>query len=369
MRITRCETAHFRLPREVWWPVALEDRTLAIESIELITCEIETDTGVRGGGYTYTLGRGGAGVHGLLSEAASMLVGQQLRTASGIWERLDRSFQRVGHAGVVSLALAAADIALWDALAVEAGVPLYRLIGAERESVPAYGSSIDLGYSRDKLVATVREHVERGLEAVKVKVGRAVGEDLERLAAVRAAIGSDRRLMVDANLGWSLADAARRARLMEEFDLTWLEEPLHPEDVDGHVRLQGGTSIAIALGETLFSIDEFRRYIEAGAVRYVQADAARLGGITPFLRVAELAHAAHLTLAPHFVQDVHVHLLCAVPNGEILEHLPLLDAVLEHPLPIAADGTVSPPDRPGTGVSFRRDLLAPHRVARSELRA
>jgi L-alanine-DL-glutamate epimerase-like enolase superfamily enzyme len=368
VRITRCDTAHFRLPREVWWPVALEDRTLEIASIELITCEIETDSGARGSGYTYTLGRGGAGVHGLLGEAASMLVGQELRSASGTWERLDRSFQRVGHAGVVSLALAAADIAVWDALAVEAGQPLYRYLGAQRESVPAYGSSIDLGYSREKLVATVREHVERGLGAVKVKVGRTVAEDLDRLAAVRESIGAERRLMVDSNLGWSLPEAAQRARLMEEFDLTWLEEPLHPEDVAGHVRLQAGTSIAIALGETLFSIDEFRRYIESGGVRYVQADAARLGGITPFLRVAELAHAAHLSLAPHFVQDIHVHLLCAVPNAEILEHLPLLDAVLEHPLAISPDGNVSPPERPGSGVAFRRDLLAPHRVASSERR-
>ncbi len=369
MRIARCETAHFRLPREVWWPVALEDRTLPIESIELITCDLETDSGVRGSGYTYSLGRGGAGVHGLLVEMASMLVGGELRSASGAWERLGHSFKRIGRTGAVSLALAAADIALWDALAVDAGDPLYRYLGAERDSIRAYGSSIDLGYSREKLIATMAEHVERGFEAVKVKVGRPVADDLDRLAAVRETIGPERQLMVDANFGWSLAEAARRARLMEEFDLTWLEEPLDPEDVAGHVRLQAQTSLAIAAGETLFSVAEFRRYIETGAVRYVQADAARLGGITPFLRVAELAHAAHLPVAPHFVQDVHVHLLCALPNAEILEHLPLLDAVIEEPLVVAGDGTVAPPDRPGVGVRFRRELLAPHRVASTEHRA
>lgn len=369
MRITRCETAHFQLPRAVWWPVALEDRTLAIESIELITCEVETDTGACGAGYTYTLGRGGAGVHGVLAEMAGMLVGEQVRAASGIWERLDRGFQRIGHAGAVSLALAAVDVAIWDLLAVAAGTPLHRYLGSEREQIPAYGSSIDLGYSGEKLIATMAEHVERGFQSVKVKVGHPVSQDLDRLAAVREAIGPERRLMVDANLGWSLPEAARRARLMEELDLTWLEEPLHPEDVEGHARLQAQTSIAIAAGETLFSVAELRRYIDCGAIRFVQADVARMGGITPFLRVAELAHAAHLTMAPHFVQDVHVHLLCALPNAEILEHLPLLDALIEDPLVVAADGTVAPPERPGVGVRFRRELLAPHRVAHTDHRA
>jgi L-alanine-DL-glutamate epimerase-like enolase superfamily enzyme len=318
---------------------------------------------VSGLGYTYTLGAGGAGVLALLEEMAEALVGEVLHAPRTGWERIDARFQRVGHAGAVSVALAALDVAIWDAFAVSAGLPLHRFLGGTRTSVPAYGSSIDLGYPIEQLAATVEEHLRRGLRAVKVKVGRELAEDHERLAMVRAAIGPERALMVDANLGWDRAEAARRAEDLRAFDLTWLEEPLHPDDVAGHAALQSGSRIPLAAGETLFSVADFQRYLDARAIAFVQADVARLGGITPFLRVAELAYTAELPMAPHFLQDVHVQLLCAIPNGHILEHLPLLDAVIEHPLAISPDGTVSPGTRPGVGVSFREDVLAPYRVA------
>lgn len=363
MRILGCTTAHYRIPRSVWWPVALEDHTLAIDAIELVTLDLETDLGITGRGYTYTLGRGGGAVRALLQhEVAPQLAGRSIRTAAAAWDPLWASLQRVGRGGVVSVALCAADIALWDALAQAAGQPLYEYVGKVRDRIPAYGSSIDLGSSLDHLVATVRAHVDAGLGAVKVKVGRSAVEDLRRVQAVRDELGAERQLMVAANAGWKLREATERARLLEPFHVTWLEEPLDPDDHEGHARLQDRTGIAIAAGETLFSVAEFDRYLRAGALRYVQADVARVGGITPWLRVAELARAAHRPMAPHFMQDVHVHLLCAVPNGLILEHLPLLDALLEAPLPVGDDGTIAPPRRPGVGVRFRADVLQPYRV-------
>ncbi len=361
--IVRFGASHFRLPTSAWWPVPLSDRTLEIERIELVTVELETSDGVVGSGYTYTLGRGGAAVCALLRhDVAPMLVGRAFDAPAVLFDELWIALQRVGRGGMVSVALGAADVACYDAAAKAAGLPLYRFLGARRATIPAYGSSIDLGYDDDLLLETVRAHLARGLRAVKIKVGRALRGDLRRLGAVRDLIGPDVRLMVDANTGWDLPEALRRAAAMAEADLTWLEEPLNPDDAVGHAELQAHTDIAIAAGETLFSVAEFATYLRLGALRYLQPDVARVGGITPWLRVATLAHAADLPLAPHFMQDIHVHLLCAAPNGFILEHLPLLDALLEEPLVIGPDGTVAPPERLGTGVRFASEALAPHRV-------
>lgn len=362
-RIAGVTVAHYRLRREVWWPLPLEDRTLAIDGIELVVVDVESDEGRTGTGYTYTLGRGGSALRALLEdEIAPQLVGCRVTEPGVMWRPVWTSLQRVGRGGALAVALSAADLALWDLVSAAAGLPLHRYLGSRRERVAAYGSSIDLGYDEGQLLATVEQHLRRGLRSVKVKVGRPLGEDCARLAAVREAIGPDVALMVDANTGWDLPEAMRRARAMERYDLTWLEEPLDPDDVLGHAELQAHTCIPIAAGETLFSVAEFARYLHAGAIQFVQADVARVGGITPFLQVASLAAAAHRPVAPHFVQDVHVHLLCTLDNGYVLEHLPLLDAVLETPLTIAADGTVAPPELPGLGVRFDRDLLDADRV-------
>jgi L-alanine-DL-glutamate epimerase-like enolase superfamily enzyme len=151
---------------------------------------------------------------------------------------------------------------------------------------------------------------------------------------------------------------------MREFDLTWVEEPLVPDDVRGHASLQRQSGIPIAAGETLFSIADFQRYFELGAIRYVQADAGRLGGITPWMAVAGLATAHHLPMAPHFLHDLHVHLLCALPNAYRLEFFPLLDATIECPLEISG-GLATPSQEHGHGIRLIHDVVRPHLVAES----
>lgn len=365
LRIERAVVKHYRIPRAVWWPLPLVDKTLAIDAIELITCEIWTRGGVHGLGYTYTLGRGGAAVHALLArDILPDLVGLDVQSPQRLWSSLWEGLLRVGRAGVVPVALAALDLALWDALAVEAGLPLYAYLGAARSSIPAYGSAIDLGYTISELVESVQAYRDLGFSAVKVKVGHPVARDLERLRNVRAAIGDDVELMVDANLGWRLPEAARRAHLMERFNLAWIEEPLRADDVEGHARLQAQTTIPLAVGETLFSVGEFGLYAAADAARVLQPDVGRVGGITPWLQVAALAEAHRLPMAPHFMQDVHVHLLCAHPSGGILEYLPILDRMLVEPLAVT-NGEALPPALPGLGMRFDDEVLQPHLLSRS----
>jgi L-alanine-DL-glutamate epimerase-like enolase superfamily enzyme len=362
IHVEAVRVAQYHLPREAWWPVAIADHTLAIDAIDIVTCEVDTAEGVTGFGYTYSLSRGGGPIRSMLAdEITPVLTGAEVQSPEVVWRRLWRDLYRFGRGGVAAVAMAAADVALWDALAKAAGLPLYRYLGAFRDRVPVYGSSIDLGFSQDALLATTAEWMRRGFGAVKIKVGRSASEDLARIAAVRDQIGPDVRLMVDANNGWDLPEASRRIKLMEPFDLTWLEEPLPADDLEGHARLQAISSIPIAAGETLFSTYELARYMRADAIRFVQADVGRLGGITPWLQIAQVAEAHHLPMAPHFLHDIHVHLLCAIPNAYILEYLPLLDAVLERPL-VVEDGLAVPGDEPGIGVRFRDDAIAPHRV-------
>jgi len=365
LTIGQVTSTHYHLSREVWWSQPLSDHTIAIDAIDLVTCRIETVEGISGLGYTYTLSSGGGAVRQLLGdEIAAGLIGRRVDRAEPVWHDIWRTMLRYGRGGIASVALAAADVALWDALAKHADLPLHRYIGTHREEVPVYGSSIDLGYSEQKLLETVEGWLARGFSAVKIKVGRSLDDDLARLAAVRKLIGPDVRLMVDANNGWTLPEASRRIAAMAPFDLSWVEEPLMPDDVHGHAALQAQTSTPIAAGETLFSVADFVRYFDAGAIRYVQADVGRVGGITPWLAVAEHAAARHLPMAPHFLHDLHVHLLCAVPNAAILEYLPLMDALIERPLQVV-DGLAGPSLGPGHGIRFNESVLLPHLVSQS----
>ena len=361
MRIGSCTSKLHRVPRNVWWPLPLAGLLHDVTHIELITLHLESEEGLTGLGYTYTLGRGGVGVHAILEhEIAPALIGREIDELGGLWNELWWQLHWVGRGGVVPVAMAAADIAIWDMRAKAAGVPLHRLLGTVRPDVAAYGSGVGPRMQLEELVQSVRAFRDQGLQAFKIKVGRTYHEDLERIAAVREAIGGA-PLMVDANQGWDVAEASRRARAFEAFDIAWLEEPLVPEDVDGHAELQCQTTIPVAVGETLFSPYEFKNYFRHSATRIAQPDVTRLGGITGWLAVAQMAEAFHIPLAPHFMQDIHVHLLCAVPNALYLEYLPWFDYFIEETLEVR-EGRVAPLTTPGHGVRFKEGVLDEHTI-------
>jgi len=198
---------------------------------------------------------------------------------------------------------------------------------------------------------------------VKIKVGKPRGhEDAERLAAVRAAVGPGMDIMVDANQSMTAAEAIRRAALFESLDIFWFEEPLPAEDVAGHRRLAQSTTLPIAVGESMYSVGHFREYLQAGATSIVQVDVARVGGITPWLKVAHLAESFNVAVAPHFLMELHVSLCCAVPNALYLEHIPQLRAVTKREL-VIRDGHGMAPDAPGLGIDWDFDAIDDRRVA------
>jgi L-alanine-DL-glutamate epimerase-like enolase superfamily enzyme len=343
-------------------------RTDAIQAFvkqETIFVELATEDGGTGLGYAYTIGTGGRAVLQLLREdLLHRLVGTDARQVEARWQELFWATHGTAVGVITSLALAAVDTALWDLRCRAAGQPLWLLAGGARARVPLYDTEGGwLQLSTEELVTAARASVARGWPGVKIKVGKAnAQEDVERLRAVREAIGPGVDLMVDANQSLTYPEAKRRARLFEPFDLFWFEEPLPAEDISGHALLAASTSLPIAVGESLYSPSHFREYLAAGAAGIVQVDVARIGGITPWLKTAHLAEAFNVKVAPHFLMELHVSLAAAVPNALYVEHIPQLRPLTTRELEIV-DGQAVAPMEPGLGIAWDRAALDDLRVA------
>lgn len=343
-------------------------RTDAMQSFlkqETIVVTIETADGLTGRGYSYTIGTGGRATLSMLNEhLLAVLVGEDSRLVEHLWRRLYDSTRATSVGVITALALAAVDTALWDIRAQRAAQPLWMIAGGNRRDVPLYDTEGGwLHVSVDELVEEARASASRGWKGVKIKVGKpSIAEDASRIAAVRDAVGPNVEIMVDANQSMTSAEAVRRAHAFEPFDLSWFEEPLPADDVTGHVRLAQSTSIPIAVGESMYSLGHFREYLERGAAGIVQVDVARIGGITPWLKVAHLAEAFNVQVSPHFLMELHVSLVAAIPNGRFVEHIPQLRAVTNSEIRIDG-GHAFAPDAPGLGIDWNLDALDDRTVA------
>ena len=359
MSIERIETVYHRLPLEPQGDAGHG----RIDSEELITLTLHAD-GLVGHGYTYTIGRGGRAIQALIEDdIAPLLQGREADDIQGLWDLLWQRLLYVGRGGLAAFAVAAVDIALWDLRGLREGRPLYALAGGRARDLPAYGSGVDLPKPLDELLAQTQGFLDRGLPGVKVKVGRPdPAEDEARVGAVRELIGPAVHLMVDANMTWSAEEALERGRRLERFDLFWYEEPTIPEDVGGHARLARELDVPIAIGESLHSPHEFRRYVDEGAVEVLQIDPVTNGGITATLAALRMADEAGLPTSSHYTDELSAHLLCASKRPVYLEkHAFALDAYLVEPQAVV-DGQVRPTEVPGTGMRFDEAALAPFRV-------
>lgn len=343
--------------------VAVEtERTDAVQSFvrqETIFVEVSTSDGLKGLGYSYTIGTGGRAVLSMLRDhLLPLLPGQDSDRIEAVWHRLFSSTRSTTTGAITSLALAAVDTALWDIATKRAGLPLWKLAGGFRRDVPLYDTEGGwLHLSTEDLVAGALDSQRAGLSGMKVKIGKARGqEDRERLAAVRDAVGFDFDLMVDANQSMTSTEAIRRAHLFDGLDLGWIEEPMPADDIEGHVRLARSTPIPIAVGESMYSITQFREYLARGAAGIVQVDVARVGGITPWLKVAHLAEAFNVSVCPHFLMELHVSLVAAVPNGRYVEHIPQL-RVITHTEMAIESGQALAPESIGLGIDWNLDAI------------
>jgi L-alanine-DL-glutamate epimerase-like enolase superfamily enzyme len=350
-KIKRIDTGLYRIPLET----VLSDSTHGtMTHFELITVRIHNEDGAEGMGYTFTVGANGSAILAqIVRDLTPMLIGQEADRIEVLWQRMWWKLHYGGRGGSAAFAMSAVDTALWDLKARMREEPLWRLLGGHDSQVPCYAGGIDLQFPLEQLLAQTRANLDKGFRAIKMKVGRPrLSEDVDRVRAMREMLGADFPLMVDANMRWSVDDAVRAARALQQFNDYWLEEPTIPDDVEGHARIVREGGLPVAAGENLHSLWEFSAYLRAGAVTFPEPDVTNCGGVTVFMKIAHLAEAFNLPVTSHGAHDVTVHLLAAAPNRSYLEaHGFGLDRFLEHTLEIR-DGFAIAPERPGHGVAF-----------------
>jgi L-alanine-DL-glutamate epimerase-like enolase superfamily enzyme len=354
VKITRVEALMVDLKPKV-------KRTDAIQSFvsqETPIVRIFDADGAVGTGYTYTIGTGGPSIMKLIENTLGpALIGREAMEIERIWRDLLFLTHATTVGAITSLALAAIDTALWDLKCRKHGQPLHLMAGGAQTRIPLYTTEGGwLHIETQALIDDALAAKARGFGGSKIKIGRPhVSEDVERLEAVRKAVGPAFEIMTDCNQRFTVDEAIRRARCLTPIDIAWIEEPLTADDLMGHVRLSQSTTIPVAVGESLYSPLHFREYLQQGACSIVQVDVARIGGITPWLKVAHLAECFNVPVCPHFLMELHVSLCAAVPNARWVEYIPQLDSLTTAPMRIEA-GHAIPSDEPGLGIAW--DLTA-----------
>lgn len=330
----------------------LTGRQKPLTQMVMLIAEVTTAQGLRGMGVSYSKRAGGPAQYAHVKEIGELLIGEDPSDIQRLYDRLLWAGASVGRSGVATQAIAAVDIALWDLKARRADLPLAKLLGAHRDSCRVYNTSGGfLQASIEEVKEKATAALDAGIGGIKIKVGQPDWRaDLERVAAMREHLG-DAPLMVDANQQWDRARALRMCRALEEFDLVWIEEPLDAWDATGHADLSHRIDTPIATGEMLTSVPEHMALLDADYRGFVQPDAPRIGGITPFLTFATIAAHRGLALAPHFAMEIHLHLAAAYPLEPWVEHFEWLDPLFEERMEIR-DGRMWLPDRPGLGFTL-----------------
>lgn len=331
---------------------------LVSENKGITLVEVDTDEGITG----VALGAGRERAGRFADSIRARLIGEDPLDAARLWHRMFTGWRKPVVKGDAIMSMGGIDNALWDLRGKALGMPVYRLLGGFRSRVPAYaaGGYYEEGKGHAELAEEMLRFVAAGYRAVKMKVGGAtIKEDIRRVAAVRDAIGPDIKLMVDANNAWTAADALRFGVGVEEYDPDWFEEPCWPDDHAGMAALANKLTIPIATGEIEFTRWGFRDLIERGAVHIVQADPHLCGGLTEWMKIAALASAHHLVMAPHGSHFAGAHAVAAVDNGLIVESYlgmsPWQDEFLGG---ISLDdGELVLPDTPGLGIEIDRKAL------------
>jgi L-alanine-DL-glutamate epimerase-like enolase superfamily enzyme len=357
MQIDRVRSQIVRLPADE--PLA-DGRATPGAAREFVLIKIATKDGIEGLGVTFFGGAVTRALKVAVEELGALLIGEDPQRVEAIADKLRAAAGSSGPAGIFTLALSAIDTALWDIRGKALGQPVFRLLGASRNAVPAYASGALMRTLSLREVETAAQRlVERGWTAMKTQLalpgGTIADVEVERIRVLRETIGPSIRLMCDINQRWSVSEAFSIGGRLEPFHLYWLEDVTACDDYSGIARVAAKLATPIAGGEYVYGIAPFRHMLEARAVDIVMIDLVRVGGISQWMKVAGMAEAYNLPVVSHLIPEVHVHLIAAAPNGHILEYMPWTQRLFDNP-PLPVKGMIAPPAQPGLGLSFTRQI-------------
>jgi L-alanine-DL-glutamate epimerase-like enolase superfamily enzyme len=357
MKIQEVEARHVRLPAEEPlvgappYPAMMRD---------FLAVQVRTDDGIVGIGITAFGGKLMRALKAAVEEFGELLKDEDPLRGEHVIAKLRAASASCGPGGIVALALAAIDIALWDIRGKAANLPLARLLGGLRDRVPAYASGALMRTTPlDKLERAAAALVEKGFRQVKTQMavdGLTPAQEIERMRAVRKAVGPDIAVMVDINQRWTVHEAISIGRRVEDLGLAWLEDPTLSTDHEGLAQIAAALATPVCAGEYLYGVEPHRRSLTQHSVDIVMIDVLRAGGITPWMKIAATAEAFNRPVVSHLLPEIHVHLVAAAPNGLVVEYMPWTRRLFEDP-PMVAQGEMKVPAGAGLGLRFAPDLF------------
>jgi D-arabinonate dehydratase len=363
MKITNVRgfTVKISLDRPVSFPGVL------VTSRDVAFAVVETDAGLRGVGYTFA--RGGDVAGAVEKNLKDFMVGEDPMLIEKLWEKLYYGTMFLGRKGLMMRALSAADIALWDLKGQIAGLPLYRLLGGYRDSVPAMmaGGFYAEGKGLDTLATEVCRYVDQGFKAIKIVFGALqFRQDLERLKVVRDAVGPDVELMVDLHWSWKEAKTALRlTHQLETYQVSFIEDPFKPDNLRALSQFTAASETPVAAGEMECGRWAFREFLTENAADILRCDATVAGGISEWIKIASMAAAWEVPVIPHYFPDIHVHLVAATANTKAVEFIAPesvdFHKILLEPLPMR-EGMIAVPQEPGLGIKWNWKAIEQYKI-------
>lgn len=350
----------------VAYPVkaGLTDATRKVENIGYTIVQLTTDQGLTGFGVTYNEVGGEATKVMIETNIAPRLIGKSPFETEVIWQDLFQYLRGVGRKGLTFCAISAVDIALWDLKGKILDMPIFRLLGGNRTKIPVYASGGWTSYDDEQLAEEMKDYVSQGYHMIKFKVGVEGGNnimrDVRRVAKVRETVGPEIGIMLDANNCWDAATGARFANMVKEYDIMFLEEPTFADDIPGLHRYKRNTDLPLASGEHEYTKYGCRDLILGEAADIIQMDFTRAGGFTEAVKVAALTQAWNLKFAPHAMENIHIHLISAMPNSLFLERLLLFEELTNltyKNCPVPKDGYMYLDEKPGLGLELNWDFI------------